>query len=551
MDQNSSDAASEHRPVLAPSRLRALLIVLCAGLALVVAGNSALAIALPAIALDLGADQSELTWIIDAYALTFAALLLTAGIAADRVGRRTILVTGLLIFGLACVASAFSPDPTWFIALRALSGVGAAAVFPVTLSALVDAYPEERRTFAIGVWSGVSSAGAVAGTIVAGALLEAFWWGSVQLLFGFVALVIIVPVMVLVAQSRNRSLSLDPFGAVWSVVALAGLVFGVIEGPQRGWFDAITVISLAVGVVGLAAFIMHQLRSTAPSLDVRLFRNRGLAAGSLIVTVQFFASLGFFVLTPQYLQIVLEYTPLASALALLIIPVGVGTGIGLASALAGRYGPRIPGALGLLLMGVGFAVFATGLAGGLDASLWVMGAGVTVFGVGFGMGITPGTELIIEGLPAERRSVASAVNDITREVGGVLGIAVLSSILVSYYRSDITPALSGLPDQVRGIADSGAGAAIGIAGSLGPDGENLATAAREAFARGLSASMCVGAVVLVVAAIITAIIAPRKTVDTTSVAGSTGGAGPHDQEVRPVLVADCPERTPTHERPAP
>ncbi|MBE0011307.1 MFS transporter [Arthrobacter sp. AET 35A] len=515
---------SVHPPTLTPGRLRALLIVLCAGLALVVAGNSALAIALPDIAADLEADQSELTWIIDAYALTFAALLLTAGIAADRVGRRTILVIGLTIFGLACVASAFSPDTTWFIALRALAGIGAAAVFPVTLSALVDAYPEDRRTFAIGVWSGVSSAGAVAGTIVAGALLEAFWWGSVQLLFGIVALAIIVPVLFLVAQNRNRTLSLDPLGALWSIVALAGLVFGVVEGPQRGWFDPLTLVSLGVGVLGFIAFISHQLRSTAPSLDVRLFRNRGLAAGSLIVTVQFFASLGFFVLSPQYLQIVLEYSPLGSALALLVIPVGVGAGIGISGALSKRYGPRIPGSLGLLLMGVGFAVFATGLAEGLDASLWVMGIGVAIFGIGFGMGITPGTELIIEGLPAERRSVASAVNDITREVGGVLGIAVLSSILVSYYREDIRPALEGLPDQVREVVDSGAGAAIGVAESFGPDGENLANAAREAFAQGLSASMWFGAVILAVAALVTVILAPGSTT-------VEEGADPQPEEV--------------------
>ncbi|MGJ9404701.1 MFS transporter [Nesterenkonia aurantiaca] len=509
MDSKLVDLAATPEAALTPARLRTLLIVLCAALALVVAGNSALAIALPDIASDLEADQSELTWIIDAYALTFAALLLTAGIAADRVGRRTILVIGLLIFGLACVASAFSPNPTWFIALRAIAGVGAAAVFPVTLSALVDAYPEERRTFAIAVWSGVSSAGAVAGTIVAGVLLENFWWGSVQLLFGVVALTLIIPVMTLVAQSRNRSLSLDPLGALYSVVALAGLVFGVIEGPQRGWFDSLTLGSLSIGVAGLGAFILHQLRSRNPSLDVRLFRNRGLAAGSLIVTVQFFASLGFFVLTPQYLQIVLQYTPLGSALALLIIPLGVGAGIGLSSALSPRYGPRTPGALGLALMGAGFAVFALGLAEGLEASLWVLGLGVTVFGIGFGTGITPGTELIIAGLPAERRSVASAVNDITREVGGVLGIAVLSSILVSYYRDDIRPALTGLPGEVSEVAESGAGGAIGIATTLGPEGEDLAAAAREAFAQGLSASMWVGAVILVIAAVLTALLAPR------------------------------------------
>lgn len=313
---------------LTDGALRAILITLCAALALVVAGNSALAIALPDIAEDLGADQSELTWIIDAYAVTFAALLLTAGLAADRLGRRSVLVVGLAVFGAASVASAFAPDPGWLIALRAISGIGAAAIFPVTLSALIDAYPPERRTFAIAVWSGVSSAGAVAGTILAGVLLEVFWWGSVQLLFGGVALLLIIPALVLVAQRRDRSLSADLPAAVWSILALGGIVFAIIEGPQRGWDDPLTVGAMVLGVVGLVGFIVHQLRSSTPSLDVRLFRNRGLAAGSLIVTVQFFASLGLFVLAPQYLQLVEEFSPLGAALALLVLPIGVGAGIG-------------------------------------------------------------------------------------------------------------------------------------------------------------------------------------------------------------------------------
>jgi EmrB/QacA subfamily drug resistance transporter len=504
-------SSNPHRSTsLSPAQLRSLLIVLCAALALVVAGNSALAIALPNIAEDLSADQSELTWVIDAYALTFAALLLTAGLAADRIGRRTILVIGLVIFGVACVASAFSPDANWFIALRALAGVGAAAVFPVTLSALVDAYPVERRTFAIGVWSGVSGAGAVVGTIIAGALLEAWWWGSVQLVFGGVALAIIVPVLLLVAQNRNPALSLDPLAALWSVVALGGLVFGIIEGPQRGWLDPVTLAALVVGVAGLVAFVVHQLRAKTPSLDVRLFTNPGLAAGSVIVSVQFFASLGFFVLSPQYAQIVLGYTPLGTALALLVVPIGVGMGIGGSAALSARFGARVPGSLGLLLMGAGFAVFAAGISGGLDPSLWVLGGGVLIFGLGFGMGITPGTQLIIDGLPEERRSVASAVNDITREVGGVLGIAVLSSILISFYRADVKPALDGLPQQVRDVVDAGAGAAVGISESFGPQGAALADAAREAFAVGLGAAMSVGAVILGVSAIVTFIVAPGR-----------------------------------------
>lgn len=506
----SASRPADAGPLTSPARLRGILIALCAALALVVAGNSALAIALPDIAVDLDADQGELTWIIDAYALTFAALLLSAGLAADRLGRRTVLVVGLIVFGVASVASAFSPDPDWFIALRAVSGIGAAAIFPVTLSALVDAYPPERRTFAIAVWSGVSSAGAVAGTIVAGFLLEAFWWGSVQLVFGGVALLLIVPVMILVAQRRDPSLSADVPGAIWSIVALGGIVFGIIEGPQRGWDDPLTISSLALGAVGLVGFIVHQLRSRTPSLDVRLFRNRGLAAGSLIVTVQFFASLGLFVLAPQYLQLVQEYTPLGAALALLILPVGVGAGIGGSVALAKRFGQGLPGSLGLLLMAGGFALCAWTLGDGAEASIAVLVAGLVVYGVGFGMGITPGTELIIEGLPAERRSVASAVNDITREVGGVLGIAVLSSILVSAYRDEIGPAIAELPDAAQEVIESGAGAAIGAADAFGPAGDAIADAARDAFAVGLGTSFWVAAAVLAVTSVVCALLAPGR-----------------------------------------
>lgn len=493
-------------------RLQGLLVSLCVALALVVAGNSALAIALPDIASDLGADQAELTWIIDAYALTFAALLLTAGLLADKIGRRTVILVGLIVFGGASLASAFAPDPGWFIAWRAISGVGAAAIFPVTLSALVDAYPPERRTFAIAVWSGVSSAGAVAGTIISGVLLQWLWWGSVQLLFGAVALVLVVPSLLLVAQNRNRELSADPLAAVWSVIGLAGIVFAVIEGPKRGWDDELVLIGLVAGVAGVVAFVVHQLRSERPSLDVRLFRNRGLAAGSLIVSAQFFASLGLFVLAPQYLQLVLELTPLGAALALLLLPVGVGVGIGAAVALAKRFGQGAPGALGLLLMALGYSAAALPLAaGGADAPVWVLIAALIVYGVGFGMGVTPGTELIISGLPAERRSIASAVNDITREVGGVLGIAVLSSVLLISYRDRITDVLGPVPEPVREVIESGAGAAIGASDGLGPAGASVADAARDAFAVGLGSASWVAAGVLAATSILCfALIPPRR-----------------------------------------
>jgi EmrB/QacA subfamily drug resistance transporter len=502
----------------------------------VIAGNSALAIALPDIAADLGADQGELTWIIDAYALTFAALLLPAGIAADRVGRRTMLLWGLAVFGLAGVASAFAPDTAWLIGLRALAGVGAAATFPVTLSALIDAYPEERRGFAVAVWSGVSAAGAVLGTLVAGALLEVSGWGSVQLAFGLAALLLLPAVGVLVAQHRNAALSLDPLGALWSVVALTGLVFGVIEAPQVGWTSWKTLTALGVGAAGLVGFVLHELRTRAPALDVRLFRDRGLASGSLLVSLQFFASLGLFVLAPQYLQIVRELSPLQAAGALLVIPAGVGAGTALAPPLLSRVGAKLPGAGGLAAMAAGFAVLALAIAevdsSGAAVRWWLPAAGLLVFGFGFGLAITPGTVLIIDGLPEDRRSVASAVNDITREVGGVLGIAVLSSVLISAYRDDIGLSLATLPPQVQGPALDGAAAALAVAAGLGPDGTALAEAARSAFAAGLSAALWVGAGVLFAAATICAVLAPGRTTDSpepaaaaapeTAIAGTAG-----------------------------
>ncbi|MGL5818254.1 MAG: MFS transporter [Phycicoccus sp.] len=492
-----------------PVALRALLTVLCAALALVVAGNSALTIALPDIASSLGADQTALTWIIDAYALTFAAALLPAGIAADRVGRRTMLVAGLLVFGASGLASAYSADPAQLIAWRALAGIGAAAVFPVTLSALVDAYPPERRGFAVAVWSAVSAAGAVAGTLVAGSLLEVFWWGSVQVAFGAAALALIPLTVRLVAQRRNPELSLDPVGALLSAVALGALVFAVIEAPRLGWSDPRTLATGFGGVVLLAAFVGHELRTAAPSLDVRLFRNRGLVAGSLLVSLQFFASLGLFVLAPQYLQLVRDHGPLRAAAALLVIPVGVGAGTAVAEPALRRVGARAPGTAGLALMAVGFAILAATVAAG---SLGWLAFGLLVFGVGFGLAITPGTLLILEGIPPARRSVASAVNDITREVGGVLGIAVLSSVLLAGYRDRIAAALADLPGaapELRAAVADGAGTALGAAARLGPDGDPLAAAAREAFTAGVSDALWVGAAVLTAAAVLCGLLAPR------------------------------------------
>ncbi|WP_432495059.1 MFS transporter [Kineococcus gypseus] len=496
-------------PAAAPAagRLRAILVLLCTSLGLVIAANSSLAVALPSVGADLRADQGALTWAVDAYSLLFAALLLPAGIAADRFGQRALLVGGLLVFGGASLASAFAGSAEVLIALRAVAGAGAAAVFPVTLAALVSAYPPERRGFAVAVWSGVSAGGAVVGLLAAGALLELFWWGSVQVLFGVGALLLVPGALVLVGQHRDRRLSLDLPGALLAVVALTGLVYGVLEAPLHGWTSGRVLVPIAVGALAGVGFVLRELRTDSPALDVRAFRSRGLAVGSLLVSAQFFTAFGLFTLLPQYLQVVPGYSPLQAALVLLAMSVGAGIGSATMGARGAAWGWRGPAATGLLLMAAGFAGLS--LAAG-DGRLWSVLAALVLFGAGFGASMVPGTSLILDGLPPERRSVASAVNDITREVGGVLGIAVLSSVLVSTYREDLAPALVLLPEPLADLALDGAGPAQAAAGQLGPAGADLRAAVGDAFASGLADAFAVAACFLVVAGLVCGALAPSR-----------------------------------------
>jgi len=448
-----------------------------AALALVLGAGSSLAVALPVIAVDIGASQTELSYVINVYALVFAALLLPAGIAADRFGRRGALALGLVVFGGATLASAFATEAGLLIGLRAVAGAGAAAVMPATLSVLTDAYPPERRPFAVSVWAGVSGAGALLGLLLAGLLLEVFWWGSVQLVFGVAALALVPVVAAVVPRYRNPALALDLLGAGLAALGLGALVLGISEGAERGWTDPLTLTGLAVGAGALLLFVGHELRTRAPLLDVRLFRSPALAVGSLLVFLQFFAASGFFLLAPQFLQTVLGRSTLLAVLSLLPLTAGIAPASALAPRLMERFGPRAVAAAGMTAMAAGFALLALIGAG----PYWQFGPALALFGLGFGLAVTPGTTAIIDGLPADRRTLASAVNDVTREVGAALGGAVLAGVLVASYGRSLTPALSGLPGDVAQVASEGVAPAVAVATTLGPSGAALADAARTAF----------------------------------------------------------------------
>jgi EmrB/QacA subfamily drug resistance transporter len=505
MERAGSLTTAAERGTWSPARLRALLVVMCTALAIVLGAGTSLAVALPAIAESTGASQTQLSYVVNIYAVVFAALLLPAGAVADRFGRRPVLLIGLVVFAGASSASAFTADPAVLIGLRMVAGAGAAAVMPVTLSVLTDAYPPGRRSFAVSVWAGVSSAGSLIGLLLAGVLLDQVWWGSVQVVYGVAAFALAATVPALVPPGRNPALTLDVPGALLAAGGLGALVLGVIEGAERG-LDGLTVTATTVGFAMLVLFVVHERRTRTPMLDVRLFRSRGLSAGSTLIFLQFFAASGFFVLAPQFLQSVTGRSTLQAVLALIPLSVGVAPASALAPRLMARFGGRATAIAGMVVMAAGLGLLALIAAG----PFWQFAICLTTFGAGFGLAVTPGTTLIVDGLPEDRRTLASALNDVTREIGAALGGTVLVSVLVASYRGDLATVTAGLPAPAADAARDGVVGALTVAERLGSAGAALADTARDAFTAGYRLALAVAAGVLLLGALVTAVLAPTR-----------------------------------------
>ena len=489
---------------------------MCLALMMVVAAVASLNVALPEIARDTGASQTQLQWIVDAYAIVFAALLLPAGALGDRFGRKPLLATGLALFGAASFAALFVHSPGTLIALRAVLGVAAALIMPVTLSVITTIFPPEERGKAVGTWVGVAAGGAVIGLLTSGVLLHFFSWSSIFALNVVLAAVALAGTLLIVPATReSRPPRLDPIGTLLSVLGLAAIVFGTIEGPDRGWGSPLTLAALLGGFAGVGLFIVWELKRRQPMLDPRNFLRRGFGAGSLSISVQFFALFGFLFLALPYLQLILGYSPLQAAAALLPMAAVVIPLSRFAPRIAGRIGVRVTGPIGLGLMAIGFIVLSTL---GTSASYWHFLAGLLPLGAGMALSGSPATTAIVASLPREKQGVASAVNDVSRELGGALGIAVLGSILNTAYRSGVeqhTAALSpGLADKARGSL----GAAQAIGHRLGSG--DLATHANSAFAHGVSLALIAGAALLVCGAVFVALRAPGRAESEENAAGT-------------------------------
>jgi EmrB/QacA subfamily drug resistance transporter len=501
--------AYEPAPI-SPGRRTAVLATMLLALVLVVAGVSMMAVAVPSLTAALGASPSDVQWIVDGYTVALAALLLPAGAFGDRFGRRRALVAGIAIFGVASAASALSGSASALIGWRVLTGVGAALIMPGTLSTITSVFPPEGRAKAVGLWAGFAGAGGILGMLVGGALLEQWWWGSIFVVSSVLAVAALIATLATVPETREgEHVSLDPLGAVLSVLAIGGLVLGIIEGPSRGWSDPVSLAGIIGGVVAGFLFVSWELRTPAPLLDPRLFRIRGFATGSTSLFLQFFAIFGFFFISLQYLQLVLGFGTLKSAVALLPIAVVMMPLSTVAATLAERYGQRIIGALGLAISAVGFVVIATMT---VHSSYWELLVALLIIGGGTALAMTPATNAIVGSLPRAKQGVASAVNDTARELGSAFGIAILGSAFNSGYRSHIDSNLQGLPPAARAAAREAPASAIAVAHKLGASGDALAAAARDAFMVGSRYAMWIGAVLLVVGAVFVAVRGQRQVV---------------------------------------
>ncbi|MFE1952311.1 MULTISPECIES: DHA2 family efflux MFS transporter permease subunit [Streptomyces] len=491
----------------------AILGVLMLSLLIVVLDNSILNVAIKTISTPaptgLGATQSELEWAINAYTLVFAGLLFTAGLLGDRVGRKKVLIGGLVVFGIGSALAAESGSPVQLIAFRALMGLGAAFVMPATLAVLMNVFEREEQPKAIGIWAGGVGLAIAIGPITGGLLLDHFWWGSVFLVNVPIVILAVVLMIALVPDSKDpKPGRIDLVGVALSIVGLVLLVYGIIKGGDEGDFTSPQVLAtIAAGLAVLVGFVLYEKRSDHPSIDIDYFKNKVFSAAIAAIALVFFALMGVTFFSVFYTQSVRGYSPLQTGALMLPLAVAQLIFAPRARLVVDRFGVRVTTTGGLVLLAAMLAAFTI-----LDADtpIWLLEVMFFLMGTGMAHVMTPTSVVIMQALPREKAGSASALSNTFRQVGGALGIAVLGSVLSTAYRGGIEDKLGLLPPGLRDAAGGSIEATLGVAEKLGPRGEALIGPANDAFLHAMHVTALWGAGVALVSAVVTGLFLPGR-----------------------------------------
>jgi EmrB/QacA subfamily drug resistance transporter len=487
---------------------RNILIAVLTALVAVIAAVSGLNVAQQELAIDLGASQSGVLWIINAYTLALAALLMPVGAVGDRWGRKPVLLTGLVLFGLANLGAALATTTEVMILARIVAGAGAAMIMPVTLSVITSSFPAEDRARAIGIWAGFAGSGGLIGLFVSSFMVDVVTWRWTFVLPIGLAVVSFVITRIHVPNSSEAGSRFDTLGSILSALAIGGLVLGIHEGPERGWGDPLAVAAVAVGVLALVGFVLWERRIDEPLLDISAFRDRGLASGSFTLLVLFGVMFGIFLVLFPFFQAVLGWSALKSALAMMPMAALMMPTSTFAPQVAARFGSRATMITGIVIFGTGLVTMA--LRASVEGGYLSVLPGLVVIGLGLGLTMTPATAAITETLPLEKQGVASALNDTSREVGGAVGVALLGSVLSAGFRTNIEPALADLPPELAEPASEGIGSAFAVAAQAGAAGPQIIGAAQHAFVEGWVQSMWVGVALAAVALVFLVVRGPSS-----------------------------------------
>jgi DHA2 family multidrug resistance protein-like MFS transporter len=442
-----------------------ILSVLCISVLLVAIDNTIVNVALPTLNRRIDASTADLQWIVTAYSLLFAGLLLVAGHLGDRMGRKRILQIGLVLFALTSLAAARSTSVDQLIAARAGMGVAAAMIYPSTLALLSSTFTDRKqKAAAIGIWSGVSGLAVGLGPLAGGLLLEHYWWGSIFMVNIPVAAVALIAGARLVPESRDPAPGrFDLVGALLSVASIGLLVWAVIEAPVRGWTDPTTITAFAGVVVLLVIFVWWESRQRDPLLDVSFFRNPRFSAAAAAISMAFFGLFGFIFMITLFFQLIRGYSTLRAGAATLPFALVMGALSPVSILIMKRLGTKLVVTAGLLLMSAGFIVAARAP---YYAGYWqVIVVAMVLMAAGLALSTGPATDAILGSLPAAKVGVGSAVNDTTREVGGALGVAVVGSVMSWFYGNRLGRAWDalGVPHSTVQIGKGSVGAGLAIA----------------------------------------------------------------------------------------